>query len=325
MNECMKEKDRLRIFSGSANPELTEMICDYIGTAPANINISLFSDGEVSVQILENVRGADVFIVQSTCCPVNEHLMELLIMIDAAKRASAKRITAVLPYFGYARQDRKDRPRVPITAKLVANLIVKAGADRVLTLDLHAGQIQGFFDIPVDHLYAIPSFMSYLRSLGLENIVAVSPDTGSVKRARAYGKQLGAPIAIIDKRRPSAGVAEALHVVGEVEGKHAIITDDLVDTGGSLIAAVRALLKAGAIDVYACCTHPVLSGEASERLCASPLKQLVVTDTIPLGEKKRDKIHVQSVAGLLAEAIKSIHEETSVGCLFMDLQDRPEA
>lgn len=320
VSDCLDKQERLRIFSGSSNPKLTQGICDHVGIQPSKVKITRFSDGEISIQIMENVRGADVFIVQSISTPPDMHLMELLIMIDAAKRASAKRITAVLPYFGYARQDRKDRPRVPITAKLVANLITTSGADRALALDLHAGQIQGFFDIPVDHLFAAPVFVDYLRSLNFtEGTVIVSPDTGSVKRARAYGKMIGAPIAIIDKRRPKANMAEALHIVGDVKDKHAVITDDLVDTGGTLAAAAGALLKAGALDVYACCTHAVLSGEAPRKLRESPLKKLVVTDTIPLAEKECDKFQANSVASLLGEAIISIHEETSVGRLFLDL------
>jgi len=319
------ESDRLRVFTGTSNPELVHEICGHIGIPCGDIELNHFADGEISVQIKENVRGADVFLVQSTSNPTNENLMELLVMIDAARRASAKKITAVLPYFGYARQDRKDKPRVAITAKLVANLIVTAGADRVLTLDLHAGQIQGFFDIPVDHLYAIPVFIKYLRSLNLEDVVVVSPDPGGGKRARAYGKLLGAPIAFIDKRRPKANVAEALHVIGEVEGRHAIIVDDLVDTGGTLAAAATALLKEGALSVYACCTHGVLSGTAAERLCDSDLKELVITNTIKLGDKACEKFKVMSVSKLLADAIVSIHEETSVGRLFLDLrqQEKP--
>lgn len=321
-NTCAR--NALQILGGNAHPALTESICQHVGIAPTKANVIQFADGETSVQILENVRGADLFIVQPTCFPTNNNLMELLIMIDAVRRASAKRITAVMPYFGYARQDRKDRPRVPITAKLVANLITTAGADRVLTIDMHTGQIQGFFDIPVDHIFAAPVFVQFLRSLGFNStdLVVVSPDTGSVKRARAYAKNFDAPIAIIDKRRPKPNVAEAMHVVGDVRGKHAIITDDLVDTGGTLAAAAEALMESGAIDVYACCTHAVLSGKAVEKLTNSPMCQMVVTDTIPLGDKTSPKLQVKTVAPLLGEAIKSIHEETSVGRLFLDMQEK---
>jgi len=324
MPQYSRAKNNLQILGGNAHPVLTQSICDYIGIPQAEVQVTSFADGETSVQILENVRGTDVFIVQPTCSPTNRNLMELLIMIDAARRASAKRITAVLPYFGYARQDRKDRPRVPITAKLVANLIDVAGADRVLSIDLHTGQLQGFFDIPVDHIFAAPVFNDYLRSLDFdsEKLVVISPDPGGGKRARAYGKLLNAPIAFIDKRRPKPNVSEALNVVGDVKGKHAIITDDLADTGGTLAASAVALMNAGAVDVYACCTHAVLSGQAVEKICKSPLKQLVVTDTIPLGEKACERFQVKSVASLLGEAIKSIHEETSVGRLFIDFQDK---
>lgn len=279
--------------------------------------MATFSEGEIRIKIEENVRGKDVFVVQSTCPPPNKNLMELLILIDALKRASAKRITAVLPYFGYARQDRKDQPRVPITAKLVANLITTAGADRVLTVDLHAGQIQGFFDIPMDHLYAVTTFVGYFKALKVKNIVAVSPDVGGIKMARAYAKRLESPLAIVDKRRISPEDAEAVNILGEVRGKNALIIDDLVTTAGSLVEAAAALKKAGAKDVYAAITHPVLSGPALKRISSSPIKRLFVTNTIPVEDgKKHKKIKVLSIAPLLAEAIKRIHNEESVSNLF---------
>jgi ribose-phosphate pyrophosphokinase len=280
-------------------------------------SVGRFSDGETRVKIDDNARGHDVFIIQSTSHPSNDNLMELLIMIDAVRRSSAQRITAVLPYFGYARQDRKDQPRVPITAKLVANLLTMAGANRVLTIDLHAGQIQGFFDIPLDHLFAVKIFDEYMRKLKLRNLVVVSPDVGGIKTARAYAKRLGSGLAIVDKRRIDDKKSEVMHILGDVKGKHAIIVDDMVATAGSLVEATEAIKEAGAKDVYATITHPVLCGPAIERIKRSPLKQLLVTDTIPLSEEKRiPKMKVLSVAPLLAEAIKRIHSEESVSVLF---------
>ena len=307
----------LLIFSGNANPVLARSICQCLQVPPAAATVGRFSEGEVRVKIDQDVRGRDVFIVQPTCPPVNDNLMELLIMIDALRRASAWRITAVVPYYGYARQDRKDQPRVPITAKLVANLITKAGADRVLTMDLHAHQIQGFFDIPLDHLFAVNVFVEYFSALGLEEVVVVSPDVGGVKMARAYAKRLQAAFAMVDKRRINAEEAEVLDIMGEVKGKTAVIVDDLVATAGSLVQAVEALKEAGAVEIYAAVTHPILSGPAKERLNASSLKELVVTDTIPVDDGKRlPKIRVLTVAPLLGEAIRRIHHEESVSSLF---------
>jgi ribose-phosphate pyrophosphokinase len=314
-------KNNLLIFSGNANKELAVEICKYLKRDLADANVDTFSDGEIRVKINENVRGHDVFVVQPTCDPANQNLMELLIMIDALKRASADRITAVLPYFGYARQDRKDQPRVPITAKLVANLLTVAGAERVLTIDLHAGQIQGFFDIPLDHLYAFKTFSDYIiKKLKLKdskNLVLVSPDVGGIKTARAYAKFLGAHLAVVDKRRVDDKHAEAMHIMGDVKDKYALIVDDMVATAGSLVEAVEAIKKAGAKDVYATITHPVLCGPAIERLKKSHIKELVVTNTIPIPKEKMLKnIKVLSVAPLLGEAIKRIHEEESISVLF---------
>jgi len=307
----------LRVFSGNANRGLAQTISGSLDVPLGDLLVGRFSEGEIRVKINEDVRGRDVFLVQPTCPPVNDHLMELLIMIDAFRRASARRITAVVPYYGYARQDRKDQPRVPITAKLVANLITEAGADRVLTMDLHAHQIQGFFDIPLDHLFAVNVFVEYFASLDLPDPVVVSPDVGGVKMARAYAKRLRAAFAMVDKRRVSAEEAEVLDIMGQVKGKTAIIVDDLVATAGSLVEAVKALRDAGAKDVYAAITHPILSGPAKDRLSASPLKELVVTDTIPIEAAKRlPKIRVLSVAPLLGEAIRRIHREESVSSLF---------
>ncbi len=314
----VENKSRLKVFTGSANPELAAAICSHLGCEPGKITLRRFSDGEVHLQVDENVRGTDVFVVQPTCTPVDRHLLELLLMLDAMRRASAKRITAVLPYYGYSRQDRKDRPRVPISAKLVASLLVAAGADRLLTLDLHAAQIQGFFDIPVDHLYGRPVLVEYLQSLNLKNLKVVSPDAGGVERARALAKRLNAPLAIIDKRREQANVSEVMHVIGDVAGHACIIIDDLVDTAGTLVHGVDALLKQGATAVYAACTHPVLSGAAVDRIKTSGLVELVVTDSIPLSEeaKASDKIRQLSVARLLARGIDSIHSESSISMLF---------
>ncbi len=309
--------DKVNIFTGNAHPALAEAICKYLGVPLAEAEVKRFSDGETRVKIHQNVRGKDVFVVQSTCCPANENLMELLIMIDAIKRASAKRITAVLPYFGYARQDRKDQPRVPITAKLVANLLEGAGADRVLTVDLHAGQIQGFFDIPLDNLYAVSIFEQYFKQKDLKDVVIVSPDVGGIKMARAYAKKLGAGLAIVDKRRISDTQAEAMHIMGEVKGKTVIIVDDIIATAGSISEAVGALKKNGAKDIYVAVTHPVLCGPAIERLSKIELKELVVTDTIPVsGDKKMPVMTQLSVASLLGEAIKRIRNEESISALF---------
>ena len=312
------QSHKLAIFSGNANFDLAKDICKNLSVKLQDAFVGRFSEGEIRVKINENVRGKDVFIIQPTCPPSNDNLMELLIMIDALRRASAQRITAVIPYFGYARQDRKDQPRVPITAKLVANLLTTAGSDRVLTMDLHAGQIQGFFDIPVDHLFSVGVFVDYLSKMNIKDLVAVSPDVGSIKMARAYAKRVSADLAIIDKRRVSPEKAEAMHIMGEVEDKNVIIVDDMIATGSSLIEAVEALKKAGAKSIYAAITHGVLSGPAIERInqCKG-LEKLLITDSIPLSaDKKHTKIEVLSVANLLAEAIKRIHNEESVSCLF---------
>ena len=311
--------DRFKIFTGNANPGLAAEIAQALGTELGERMCRQFSDGEIYLQIKENVRGADVFIIQPTCTPVDRHLMELLLMIDALKRASADRITAVLPYYGYARQDRKDKPRVPISARLVAALLETAGADRVLALDLHAAQIQGFFDIPVDHLFATPVMIEYFRPLNIPNLTVVSPDAGGVERARAFAKRLNAPLAIIDKRREEANVAEVMNVVGEVEGRNCLLVDDLIDTAGTLVKGAEALLVKGAASVSACATHAVLSGPAVKRIEESCLKEVVFSNSIPLSKEaqKSTRIKSLSVATLLAEAIRSIHEETSVSVLFV--------
>ena len=310
--------NKLAIFSGNANPELAKGICSYLKVDLQNALVSRFSEGEIRVKINEDVRSKDVFVVQPTCPPSNDNLMELLIMIDALRRASAKRISAVVPYYGYARQDRTDQPRVPITAKLVANLITTAGADRVLTMDLHAGQIQGFFDIPLDHLFAIGVFVEHFSSCNMRNIVVVCPDVGGIKMARAYAKRLNAGLAIIDKRRVSPEKAEAIHILGEVEGKNAIIVDDLLATGSSLIEAVGALRKAGAGKICAGITHGVLCAGAVELIKnCKDLQELAITDSLPLSKEKAiSKIKVLSIANLLGEAIKRIHREESVSSLF---------
>ncbi len=309
--------DKLAIVTGNSNGALAKGICEYLGVSLAESEVATFRDGETQIKIKQNVRGKDVFVIQSTCFPANDNFMELLIMIDALKRASAKRITAVLPYFGYARQDRKDQPRVPITAKLVANLLTRAGSDRIIAIDLHAGQIQGFFDIPVDHLYAVKIFEKYFKKKALKNVVIVSPDVGGIKMARAYSKRLGAGLAIVDKRRISDSEAEAMHLLGDVKGKNVILVDDIIATAGSIVEAAIALKKNGAKDIYAAITHPVLCGPAIERIKTSEIKELVVTDTIPLGRKKKLKKIVQlSVAPLLAEAIRRIHNEESISALF---------
>ena len=305
------------VLGGNSNPELVGEIAGLLSRTPADVLVGRFPEGEVQVQIRENIRGKDVFIVQSTSTPPNDNLMELLILIDAAKRASAKRVTAVLPFFGYARQDRKDKPRVPITAKLVANLITKAGADRVLTMDLHAGQIQGFFDIPVDHLYSINVIGDYFRKKQLKNLVVVSPDVGGIRMARAYSKLLESSFAIVDKRREDAAQTHVMNIIGEVQGKNVVIVDDLVSTAGSLVEAVRALKEAGALEIYAAIVHPVLVGPSVERIRNSDLRELIVTNSIPLAPEKRiDKIRPLSVAPLLAEAIHRIHRNESVSALF---------
>ena len=307
----------LAIVTGNANPTLARAICQALRIPLTESTVSRFSEGEIRLQINENVRGKDVFVVQPTCPPANDNLMELLMMLDALKRASARRITAVVPYYGYARQDRKDQPRVPITAKLVANLITTAGADRVLTMDLHAGQIQGFFDIPLDHLYAIAVFEQYIRRKRLKPIVVVSPDVGGIKMARAYAKRMRAGLAVVDKRRDSPDSTEVMHILGEVKGKICLVVDDLIATGSSLVEAAEALKGAGATAVYACVTHPVLSGPARNRIASSCLKELMVTDTIPLKKEQRHpKITVLSVAPLLSEAIRRIHYEQSISVLF---------
>ena len=314
---------RALVFSGRANQKLTEEICKYMDVPLGKTVIRDFSDKEIYVKIEENVRGGDVFVVQSTCFPGNTNLMELLIMIDALRRASAERITAVIPYYGYARQDRKNEPRVPITSKLIADLVVTAGADRVLTVDLHAGQIQGFFNIPLDHLFAINVLIDYIKDQKLKDLIVISPDAGGVERARAYAKRLNSSLAIIDKRRDIPNEAKAMNIIGDVKGKIAFIVDDMIDTAGTLIEATDALLAAGAREVHACCSHPVLSGPAGERITSSPIKTVITTNTIPLnGElEKNSKIKVLSVASLLGEAIIRIHQETSVSSLFDSTKD----
>ncbi len=311
----------LRLFSGTANPSLAQAVADHLGIPLGDLLVSRFSDGEVRVQIRQNIRGADVFLIQPTCPPVNENLMELLVMIDACKRASAARVVAVIPYYGYARQDRKVRPREPISAKLVANLLTVAGADRVFSVDLHAGQIQGFFDIPVDNVPAGPLLARYLISKGLSNddLVVVSPDVGGVERATIFGRMIGAGIAIFVKHRPDVNKSEMVAVIGDVRDKRAVLVDDLVDTGGTIAHAATALVGHGAREVYACCTHPVLSGSAVDVLGRSPIKELVVTDTIPIPPQKRfDRLTVLSVAPLLAQAILNIHEDKSVSALIQE-------
>src|ERR687885_1563251 len=304
----------IKVFSGTANRPLAEEICHYLSCDPGRAIAERFSDGEFNFQIDENVRGGDVFIVQPTCPPTDPHLMELLVMIDAFRRSSAERITAVIPYYGYGRSDKKDRPRVPISAKLVANLITVAGANRLLTMDLHAAQIQGFFDIPVDHLYAAPVFIGYYQEHPLPNLTVVAPDTGGAERARAYAKRLDAELALCDKRREKANEAEVMNVVGDVRGRNCLIVDDMCDTGGSLSKVAAALRDAGAERIHACFTHPVFSGKAVELLRESDIEKVIVTNTIPLDERicRQSNIKVLSIAPLLAKAIKSIHEETSV-------------
>ncbi len=314
-----RDKLMLKLFSGSSNPSLAKEISDFLNIPLGECEIRRFSDGEIFVEIKENVRGRDVFVIQSTSPPVNDHLMEVLIIIDALKRASASRITAVLPYYGYARQDRKVTPRTPISAKLVADLITAAGGNRVVCMDLHAGQIQGFFNIPVDNLYAMPVLLEYIIKNLKNDIVIVAPDSGGVERAREFAKRLNTSIAIIDKRRTGPDIAEIMNIIGEVKGKSAILVDDIVDTGGTLVKAANALIEKGAKEVYACCTHPVLSGNAVERIERSSLSKIIVTNTIPLAERARSskKIESLSVAGILGEAIKRIHNNESVSSLFI--------
>jgi len=309
----------LKVFSGSAHPSLVKEIADFLGIPAGQARLRRFPDSEVSFQIDENIRGADVFIIQPTSTPVDQHLMELLVMIDAFRRSSAARITAVIPYYGYARQDRKDKPRVPISAKLVANLLSAAGTNRVLTMDLHKAQIQGFFDIPVDHLFAAPVIIDYLARLNSPKLTIVSPDAGGAERARAYAKRLDAELAVIDKRRSEDGTAEVMNVIGDVDGRTCILQDDIIDTAGTIQKAATALKSAGALRVLACAVHGVLSGPAIERVEHAPIDQLIVTNTVPLrGDAQQcRKIVVLSVARLLGQAIRSIHEETSVSSLFV--------
>jgi ribose-phosphate pyrophosphokinase len=309
----------LKVFSGSAHPALAREICRTLGIPIGAVEVRRFADGEAYCQILENVRGTDAFVIQPTCPPVDQNLMELLVMLDAFKRSSAARITAVLPYYGYARQDRKDKPRVPISAKLVADLLTAAGAHRILAMDLHAPAIQGFFDIPVDHLFAAPVLIDHAARLNLKDLVIVSPDAGGVERARAYAKRLDASLAIIDKRRGEKGEAQVMHVIGEVDGRNCLVVDDIVDTAGTLTGTVQALTKNGARAIYGCFTHAVLSGSAVDRIRSSEMAMTVVSDSIPLDETKRKagRITVLSVAGLLAEAIKRIHTDSSVSSLFV--------
>jgi ribose-phosphate pyrophosphokinase len=311
--------DKFKIFCGTANEPLADEVCVFLGLTRGQAMVTRFKDGEAYIQIQENVRGADVFVIQPTCRPVDEHLMELLLMMDALKRASARRITAVIPYFGYARQDRKDKPRVPISSKLVADLLTTAGADRALIVDLHAPQLQGFFNIPVDHLFASPVLVDHFKRLQLPNLTVVSPDAGGVERARFFAKKVDAALAIVDKRRDELNVAEVMHVIGDVQGRTCLIIDDLIDTAGTLVKTASALLQNGATAVYACCSHPVLSGPAVENISKSQIAEVVVTNTIPLGEaaKNEPKIKVLSIAGLIGRAIQSIHEETSVSKLFL--------
>jgi ribose-phosphate pyrophosphokinase len=311
--------DKFKIFSGTANEALADEVCTFLGMTRGQALVTRFSDGEAYTQIQENVRGADVFVLQPTCRPVDEHLMELLLMIDALKRASARRITAVVPYYGYSRQDRKDKPRAPISAKLVADLLTTAGADRALIIDPHAPQIQGFFNIPVDHLFASPVLVDHFRKLNLPNLTVVSPDAGGVERARFFAKKMEAALAIVDKRRVEMNVAEVMHVIGDVNGRTCLVIDDLIDTAGTLVKTASALIQNGASKVYACASHPVLSGPAVENLSQSHFTEVVVTNTIPLSEAARNepKIRVLSVAGLIGRAIQAIHEEASVSKLFL--------
>jgi ribose-phosphate pyrophosphokinase len=311
--------DTLKLFGGTANQSLTKEVCDYLGITPGQILSTTFSDGEIRVEIEENVRGRDIFVLQSTCSPVNDNLMQLLIMTDALKRASAKSITAIIPYYGYARQDRKVKPRVPISAKLVADLITVSGVNRVISMDLHVGQIQGYFNIPVDNLFAAPILLNYIRKHYDGDLSIVSPDAGGVERARAFAKRLNASLAIIDKRRDEPNVSVAMNIIGDIKGKTTIILDDMVDTGGTLVEAAEALVKNGAARVYACCTHPVLSGNATKKIEQSSIKSLLTTNTVPLSREasKCPKIDVVSVAEIFGEAIKRVHFSKSVSSLFV--------
>jgi len=311
--------DNLRLFGGTSNVNLTKQVCDYLNILPGEMINKTFSDGEIQVEIQENVRGRDTFIIQSTCSPVNDNLVQLLIITDALKRASAKSVTAVIPYYGYARQDRKVKPRVPISAKLVADLITVSEVNRVISFDLHVGQIQGYFNIPVDNLFAAPLLLKYIRKNFKDNLSIIAPDAGGVERARAFAKRLNASLAIIDKRREEPNVAKAMNIIGEVKGKTAILMDDMVDTAGTLVQAAEALTKNGAAHVYACCTHPVLSGNAPERIEKSTIESLVVTNTIPLNERAAEcpKIKVVSVAEILGEAIRRIYFSKSISSLFV--------
>ncbi|MBI4430586.1 MAG: ribose-phosphate pyrophosphokinase [Candidatus Omnitrophica bacterium] len=307
----------LAVFTGNANPRLAETICGHLGISLGRALVGRFPEGEINIQIQDNIRGKDLFIIQPTCSPTNDNLMELLLLIDAARRASADRITAVVPYYGYARQDRKVRPRVPISAKLVANLIVSAGADRLLTMDLHSGQIQGFFDIPVDHIYSIRAFGTHLNRHGVRNAVVVSPDVGGIKMARAYSKMLDCPLAIIDKRRDSDTQTKVMNVIGSVKGKNVVMVDDLISTGGSMAEAAHALKEEGAKEIIAVVVHPVLAGNAVEKIMNSEIERLIVSDSIPIPDRKRcSKIEVISVAPLLGDVIRRIHQHKSVSSLF---------
>jgi len=314
----LSEDKRFKIFAGSANRKLAEGICAHVGVQLGESKLQRFADGEIYFQLLENVRGVDVFIVQPTCFPVDQHLVELLIMIDALKRASARRITTVIPYYGYARQDRKDKPRVPVSSKLIADLLTTAGANRALVVDLHAPQIQGYFNIPVDHLYGAPVMVEYFQKKNLGPMTIVSPDAGGVERARYFAKKIDAPLAIVDKRRIDVNVSEVMHLIGDVAGRPALVIDDIIDTAGTLVKTAEALLEHGATKVYAACTHPVLSGPAVERIKDSKIEEVVVADSVPLSDeaKKLSKIKALSVAPLLARGIQSIHEETSISELF---------
>src|SRR3954468_10612184 len=316
--------DKFKVFCGTANQPLADEVCAFLGMTRGQALVTRFADGEAYVQIQENVRGADVFVMQPTCRPVDEHLMEVLLMLDALKRASARRITAVIPYYGYARQDRKDKPRVPISSKLVADLLTAAGAHRALVIDPHTVQLQGFFNIPVDHLFASPVLVDYFKKLSLPNLTVVSPDAGGVERARFFAKKMGAALAIVDKRRVEMNVAEVMHVIGDVHGRTCLVIDDLIDTAGTLVKTAGALMDNGATEVYACASHAVLSGPAVENIRNSVIKEVVVTNTIPLNAEAESartetggKIHVLSIAGLIGRAIQANHEETSVSKLFM--------
>jgi len=315
----MKAVTEMKLFGGTSNTYLTLEICDYLNIEPGKITVKTFSDGETSVEIGENIRGQDLFVLQSTCTPVNDNLMQLLIIMDALKRASAERVTAVIPYYGYGRQDRKTKPRVPITAKLVADLITVGGANRVVSMDLHAGQIQGYFNIPVDNIFAAPILLKYIQTNFQNDLVIVSPDAGGVERARAFAKRLNASLAIIDKRRDSPNIAKAMNIIGEVQGKTAIILDDMVDTAGTLTQAAKALKNRGASAIHACCTHAVLSGPAIERIDSSPVDTLLVTNTLPLNDKAKEckKITVLSIAELMGETIRRINNSNSVSTLFV--------